>query len=628
MSFFEELKRRNVYRVGIAYVVLAWVVIEVTGTVGPALNLPDWTLAIVTWLGIIGLPFALLLAWAFELTPQGILREKEVDRSQSITHSTGRKLDFTIIGLLAVALVTVIIDQYVLEDNAAREATVDRQLASSSNQNIIGPTPAPEQAAAEEAKSIAVLPFVNMSADPEQEYFSDGIAEEILNGLAQVQDLRVAARTSAFSFKGKNIDIRQVGEALSVNHVLEGSVRKAGDRLRITAQLISVNDGYHLWSETYDRKIDDIFAIQDEIARAVVGALEVTLGLSEDAALVRQGTTNTEAYNWFLRGNFYIEGQTINGFDKAIESYSKAAETDPNFAGGHGGLAYGLAYASVFYPYSRVVEQVQFSYKRALAIDEYQPQALLAQAVDAVLSEYNFAVAEQAIEKALGSGVNYSLIVDGYWWLILGPQRRFDKALELLAVAEANDPLSALVKQGIGINLYWKGDHQASVPYLEAALELNPTDWLAPYFLSSAFVKLGELDKAEVTLRRWDEGVLGGDKIWSLGGWAALAVAREDRNGAKQVLEEMQLLFESADNSPTNALHIGLVYALLGDIEEAITWFERSDETPSPFSNSIATWLYHSPAVWNHPRMQALMEKMNLDDVSVAEATAANSTRN
>jgi TolB-like protein len=251
-------------------------------------------------------------------------------------------------------------------------------------------------------KSIAVLPFANMSGDPEQEYFGDGIAEEILNGLAQVPGLRVVARTSAFSFKGQNTDIRHIGETLNANHVLEGSVRKAGDRLRITAQLISEKDGYHLWSETYDRKTDDIFTIQEEIARAVIDQLEITLGLTEDISLVRQGTTNTKAYNWFLRSSFSIERQTSEAFDKAVESYSKAIELDPEFAGGYGGLAYGLAYGSSIYTsYSQFLERVQEAYRRALPIDGNQVDALLAKTVDAALGNYNFVTAEKAVRRAL-----------------------------------------------------------------------------------------------------------------------------------------------------------------------------------------------------------------------------------
>lgn len=212
MGILAELKRRNVFRVGVAYVLLAWVVIQVTDTVGPAISLPEWTLTVVTWFGVIGFPFALFFAWAFELTPDGLKREKDVDRGQSVTQSTGRKIDFVIIGLLVVALLFV-----VLLDDAPPASTEARQ---GSAEEVVA-VPSGERS----YDSIGVLPFDNMSSDPEQEYFSDGISEEIINLLAQVPDLKVIGRTSSFAFKGKNMDLKVIGEQLNVNHLLEGSVR-------------------------------------------------------------------------------------------------------------------------------------------------------------------------------------------------------------------------------------------------------------------------------------------------------------------------------------------------------------------------------------------------------------------
>ena len=287
MSLFEELKRRNVFRVGIAYLVLGWVVIQITDTVAPALNLPDWTLALVTWIGIIGFPFAVLIAWAFELTPEGIKREHEVDRSQSITHVTGRKFDFAIIGLLVVALGFVVWDAYLSE--------LDEVLVTETPVEAIEPAPVEEALTA--TASIAVLPFVNMSSDSEQEYFSDGLSEEILNLLTRISGLKVIARTSSFVFKGKNEDVRTIGQMLDVSTVLEGSVRKSGERVRITAQLIDVSDGAHLWSETYDRTLTDIFAVQDDVAAAIIDALQIHVGANPTRG---RPTDNAEAYALFL----------------------------------------------------------------------------------------------------------------------------------------------------------------------------------------------------------------------------------------------------------------------------------------------------------------------------------------
>jgi TolB-like protein len=248
-GFFEELKRRNVFRVAIAYIVVAWLVLQVADVVLPTFQTPDWVMPAFTFLLALGFPVALTFAWAYEMTPEGIKREKEVDRSQSITRNTGRKLDFIIIGVLVVAIAFLAYDEFVIEP-AQEEA---RTTANSEASEVIE-TDIPEM-------SVAVLPFVNMSADPDQEYFSDGISEELLNQLVKIRGLQVAGRTSSFAFKGRNEDLRSIADQLNVAHILEGSVRKAGDRVRITAQLVKASDGYHLWSETYDRDLSDIFAI-------------------------------------------------------------------------------------------------------------------------------------------------------------------------------------------------------------------------------------------------------------------------------------------------------------------------------------------------------------------------------
>ncbi|MFB3077036.1 MAG: hypothetical protein ACE1Y4_03425, partial [Lysobacterales bacterium] len=329
MSFFEELKRRNVFRVGIAYVVLAWVVIEVTDTVAPALNLPDWTLAFVTWLGIIGFPFALVFAWGFELTPEGIKREHEVDRSQSVAHITGRKLDFAIIGLLVVALGYFAYDKFVLEP--ARDAELVVATTEAVTDEVI------EQAVQTTGydKSIAVLPFVNMSDDASNEYFSDGISEELLNLLTRIPELRVIARTSSFAYKGKEVSIADIARELNVDHVLEGSVRKSGNQVRITVQLIRANDSSHLWSESYDRTLDNIFAIQDEIAAAVVAQLKVTL--LGAAPTVRE--IDPAAYALFLQARYMAHQGTPEAWEQSLALYEQVLEIYPDYAAAWVGLA-------------------------------------------------------------------------------------------------------------------------------------------------------------------------------------------------------------------------------------------------------------------------------------------------
>ncbi|MDH3902866.1 MAG: hypothetical protein OES90_06560, partial [Xanthomonadales bacterium] len=274
MSFFAELKRRNVFKVAVAYIIVAWLLLQVSDTLVPALHLPEWFNSGVAFVLIIGFPIAMIFAWAFEMTPEGIKKEKDVDRSQSITNVTSQKLNNVIIGVLVLALVYFAIDKFILapgrtlpgSDQISQQAS--DHTAETNEKSALTPVEVTPDSIEANNKSIAVLPFVNMSSDPEQEYFSDGLSEELLNLLVKIPELHVAARTSSFSFKGQSIEIPEIASRLNVDHVLEGSVRKSGNQLRITAQLIQADNGYHLWSETYDRQLDNIFQIQDEIAHA------------------------------------------------------------------------------------------------------------------------------------------------------------------------------------------------------------------------------------------------------------------------------------------------------------------------------------------------------------------------
>jgi len=307
MSFFAELKRRNVVRVGIAYTVIGWVLAQVAAFAAETFGAPDWVMKMLVVVLFLGLPLALFFAWAFELTPEGLKRERDVDRSASITRQTGRRLDRTIIVVLGAAVVMLLV----------KEFYVDR-----------GGDAGNEVAATAGRQSIAVLPFVNMSGD--EDYFADGLSEELLNLLAKIPDLKVAGRTSSFAFKGRNEDLREIGDALDVNHVLEGSVRRSGDRLRITAQLIKVEDGFHVWSDTYDRQMADIFDIQDDVAGAIAENLRLQLAPKSD-----RPTDNTEAYALYLQALALQTPSTMTDLELAQQLLDQAIRLDPAFAGAY-----------------------------------------------------------------------------------------------------------------------------------------------------------------------------------------------------------------------------------------------------------------------------------------------------
>ena len=336
-SLIAELRRRNVFRVAFAYIVVGWVVMQVADFLAPLLQLPSWTVSLALYLGIVGFPFALVFAWAFELTPEGLRRTQDVDPDTSITHETAGKLNRLTITLMGIAIVLLLADRLVNRPDDSPEIVASVVTADRVENN-------PADTAQDKPKSIAVLPFVNMSNDPDQEYFSDGISEELLNALAKIRDLRVAARTSSFAFKGKSQDITAIGEQLKVATVLEGSVRKSGQRLRITAQLINVEDGYHLWSDTYDRDLTDIFAIQDEISNAIVNALKVHLGQAEAVDTAKK--VDLEAYNFYLLGRHSLRERTEASIERASKEFQKAIDIDSSYADAWVGKALATALLS------------------------------------------------------------------------------------------------------------------------------------------------------------------------------------------------------------------------------------------------------------------------------------------
>ena len=318
MSFLSELRRRKVFRVAATYAVASWLIIQVVSAVASPLNLPEWFETVVVVSLAIGFPIAILFAWAFEMTPDGIRATTASDGTTN--HSEGRTLDYALLGALIVVA----------------GVTISGQL----NLPTVEIDPVAEEVPLE--KSIAVLPFVDMSPDGDQEYFGDGIAEELLNELTSLDGLRVAGRTSSFSFKNSDDDLRTIGEALNVSLILEGSVRKDGDRLRITAQLINVADGYHHWSETYDRDLVDIFAIQDEIAEAVAGVLGVRLGVGNVNSFRGAGTENVKAYEVYLQAT-----KNASGLDERIRLLERAVELDPDYAAALAAL--GISFATTMW---------------------------------------------------------------------------------------------------------------------------------------------------------------------------------------------------------------------------------------------------------------------------------------
>ena len=330
MGLVSELRRRNVFRVTLAYVIIAWLILQVGDTLAPALRLGEWVNTVLAFFLILGFPIAVFFAWAFELTPEGLKKEKEVNRSQSITHITGRKLDYVIIAVLVVALVYFAFDKFVLD--TSREADLVRTTTEAVTKQFATEA----KVSAQSDKSIAVLSFVDMSENQDQGWFGNGLAAEIINTLVRAPDLMVSSRTSSFAYKGTQTPIPQIAIELGVTHVLEGTVRRAGDRIRVTAQLVRASDGFHLWSQNYDRKPEDVIELQEDVAIEIATALQTAMNPEALARMMSSATRSVEAYNAYLKGLAYDVSTLSTGDVRealaARDAFERATELDPEYA--------------------------------------------------------------------------------------------------------------------------------------------------------------------------------------------------------------------------------------------------------------------------------------------------------
>ena len=412
-----ELKRRKVFRVAIVYLVSAWLLIQVADAVFEPLGLPGWTLKLVIVLAALGFPLACALAWAFDLTPSGVERTLPGDQPRA-------------------------------------------------------PAPAPEATAVPAARtspaqSIAILPFVDLSPERDQEYFCEGIAEEIVNALCCIRGLRIASRTSASQYKGRSADVREIAGALGVGAVLEGSVRKAGDRVRITAQLVDSTDGYHLWSESFDRRLEDVFAVQSEIAQNLATALRLSLTKQESALIERRGTRNPEAYDLYLRGQAFLRDGTDSTLPKAAAAFRAAIERDPQFAQAHAGLANAMANRGLWRLDVTPVdyEEAFAAIRRAIELEPRMPEAFVARAC------------------------------------LLSMQRRNAEAAEAFEEAIRLNPASYEAHYLYARHCFQVGEFARSVPLFETAIRLRPDDYQPITLMVGALQRIGRPDLREVMQR-------------------------------------------------------------------------------------------------------------------------------
>jgi TolB-like protein len=580
MSLFSELKRRNIFRVALLYLVASWMILQVADTGVSLLGLPGWTGKFVFLLLVIGFPLVMVFTWVYEITPEGIRREQDVEHDASTTDATARKLNIAVVVLLLLALGGMVADRLIPEDTVtANSAAVE----------------APDPAGPSE-QSIAVLPFVNMSADDDNEYFSDGLSEELLNLLARIPELQVAARTSTFIFKNSKASIPEIASNLQVAHVLEGSVRKSGENIRITAQLIKASNGYHLWSKSWDRKLTDVFAIQDEIAAAVVAALKVTLlGESPHARV-----TDAHAYELYLQSKALANVSTRESLEKAALLLNDALAIDPDYA-------------------------VAWSELGTIQINQV--------GLGFVPRQIGFERARTSIERALQVEPDNAPAISGLGWIAMYHEWDFSKAAQLLRKARELEPGNVSVLNAAATLASTFGQRDQKISLLEAAIELDPFALNVLSNLAIAYLNAGRLDDAAERID--DMRAVEPGSFWVTNAEAWLTWFRGDSEaalvkftdfggdignwgrvfalydlGRDDEIDEAIRVFLDAGGRPSQ---LAATYAYVGDHDKAFAEFETAYAMRDDWLIEIREFGFLE-SLYPDPRWEALLQKIGISD--------------
>jgi adenylate cyclase len=604
-SFFAELKRRNVIRFAGLYLVGAWLLTQVTSTVLPMFGAPDWLPRTIVSLLAIGFIPALIFSWVFELTPQGLKRDEDVRPEDSIAPQTARRMNRMIIAVLVLALGYFVFDKFVLAPR--REAA------------LVAAWPSAEAKSAANAKSVAVLAFANLSDDKGSEYFSDGISEELLTVLQKIPGLHVAARTSAFSFKGKNATAQEIGEKLGVAHLVEGSVRKAGDVVRIAARLTQANTGEEQWSENYTRNLKDVFAVQTEIAQTIVEQLrgQLTGGATnpttkaeiraEVLAAVKGGTKNVEAHEAYLQGRFFYNRHSEKETDRARAAYERAAQLDPQFALAWAGLAqthiWDCNYATEGGQkgFNAHLAAAREAVERALSLEPDLPDALFARATIETNFDYHWKDAAETLRKALALAPQDPALLMEAGNLALA-RAETTQALDLFRRAVALDPVNAQARAYLGGTLSVLGRQEEARAEYARVIELNPSAPFGHAGVGQTYLSQGKFEEAATAAQQ------------DAADWARLLIVSCTRWAQKRIPESDAALAELiSKNGETAAYQIAEVYGYRNDKDHAFEWLERARRQrdaglPGLRADSLL------PNLHDDPRWDAFLRTMGLAD--------------
>jgi TolB-like protein len=582
-NFFGELKRRNVYKVAIAYAIVGWLVVQIATQVFPFLEIPNWVVRLVILLVTIGFPIALVIAWAFELTPEGIKRTEDIDLPAGSGSKNRTWIYVAVIGA-AFSVGLFFIGRY----TASQPSWMER-----------GHRPAVAGSPAQ--KSIAVLPLLNESGDPGDEYFSDGLSEELIAALGQIRDLKVIGRSSSFRFKDRKDEPKTVGEELGVSTLLEGTVRKQGDKVRIVAELINAADGMELWSRTFDRELKDIFAVQAEIAQAVAASLELTLLGTKDTPATSASTMSVEAHNAYLQGHFYFARRNVEDYRKAVSFFDQAIRIDPDYA---------LAYAERSEAWTFIADLSTEQRKEA------------------------WAAARKDAEKAVAVGPNLAEAHAALGWVRFFSEWKFAEGLAELRRAKELAPANPTANDLLARVLVYLGQIEEAEKLARQAIELDPLAYLARANLARILLAEGKLDEADAEARkaaelqptgaashRWQvlvaiqrgdgeaalrEAELEPNEAYRRFELALAHYARGDRAAADAVLSEM-----IARDRNLLAYQIAEVYAWRGETDKAFEWLQISFGNHDTGTLSLLV----DPLVRGlrgDPRYESMLEKIGL----------------
>ena len=585
-TFFAELKRRNVYKVAVTYAVVGWLIAQIATQIFPFLEIPNWVVRLIIVLIAIGFPIALVIAWAFEATPEGIKRTEVADKMPAVAGQKKHAWIYVVIVGAAISVALFFLGRYTAQ---SREGGRPPATAGSLPQ-----------------KSIAVLPFDNLSRDPDNAFFAEGVQDEILTRLAKVADLKVIARTSTQKFKSAPTDLRDVAKQLDVTNILEGSVQKVNDQVRVNVQLINALTNAHLWAEIYDRKLSDIFAVQSDIAKTVADTLQAKLTGAEKQMMAAAATTDTTAYELYHKGRSLWEKRSGDNIPKAIAFFEQAIARDPNYA-----LAYaGLAQAYILVPFYTGADRFDAYLKakdaaiKALRLDSNLAEAHAAFGKVLFFSEIDLAGAMREYKRAIELAPNDATAHHWFGNDSLAALGQFEEAIAEGKRSVELDPLSVVINVDLGETFYYARRYDEAARQMRKALEIDPTSFYAHYNLGIVLQLTGDLPGAIAEYEKAKQ--LGDNPLVSALCASAKALAG-DKNAALRMLSDFD---ELSRHREVVGYCRALLYLSLNNKDEAVRWLEQGLKERD---GSNICWIKVDPlldSLHGDPRFEALVQKV------------------